>query len=98
MTKQSSNKTAKITTDNVNMNLNNEKSTGEEKRNNKRKAKKYLGPEILAARPGGAYRVIEQSVSAALAWTSGQSCQIQIQKDIIAWIYSYKINHECHKK
>lgn len=41
--------------------------------NMKRKIKSYLGLEILLARPGGAYRVIEHSVSAALAWTSGQS-------------------------
>lgn len=35
----------------------------------------YLGLEILAERPAGAKRVIAQSVSAALACTSGESCK-----------------------
>jgi hypothetical protein len=33
----------------------------------------YLGLEILDARAGGAYRVIAQRISAALACTSGDS-------------------------
>lgn len=39
------------------------------------KDKCYLGLEIFAESPAGAKRVIEQSVSAALACTSGQSCK-----------------------
>lgn len=40
--------------------------------------KYYLGLEILAESPAGANRVIEQSVSAALACTSGESCKIML--------------------
>lgn len=38
------------------------------------KIKQYIGLVILAAKPGGENRVIEHSVSAAFACTSGQSC------------------------
>jgi len=36
----------------------------------------YLGLEIFAASAGGAYLVTAQRISAAFAWTSGESCNI----------------------
>lgn len=61
-------------------------------KNNGEKLECYLGLETLAASAEGAYRVIAQSVSAALACTSAESCDNSINKNLMN-LPTFKMQH-----